>query len=267
MNKKGFTDTTSQSIIIDDIPSLSYTSKSPCFPIAIDVKNTSTIPPFNTIKNIEWKINASYYSTYDLNFIPTISGIQKGYLKITLNTGCFDTIPVSLMSPVTPTITLIPNGDIHICSGDSIKILVNKSIGTTVWNDGKVYDSLLLKAKTFKKAIISVSPQCYTSDSLSLTVEDRTIVNAGADLKTLQDYGTFIWVTWASTMKDRTVLQNAIKVKEDENKIKEEDKNIDRATKNIKAWISLNETDKKVFEKNINQYIREIDKCIGILSE
>lgn len=185
MNKKGFTDTTSQSIIIDDIPSLSYTSKSPCFPIAIDVKNTSTIPPFNTIKNIEWKINASYYSTYDLNFIPTISGIQKGYLKITLNTGCFDTIPVSLMSPVTPTITLIPKGDIHICSGDSIKILVNKSVGTTVWNDGKVYDSLLLKAKTFKKAIISVSPQCYTSDSLSLTVEDRPIVNAGADLKTL----------------------------------------------------------------------------------
>ncbi len=29
----------------------------------------------------------------------------------------------------------------------------------------------------------------------------------------------------------------------------------------------MDEADKKVFEKNINQYIREIDKCIGILSE
>lgn len=29
----------------------------------------------------------------------------------------------------------------------------------------------------------------------------------------------------------------------------------------------MNETDKKTFEKNINQYIREIDKCIGLLSE
>jgi uncharacterized phage infection (PIP) family protein YhgE len=29
----------------------------------------------------------------------------------------------------------------------------------------------------------------------------------------------------------------------------------------------MNETDKKEFEKNINQYIREIDKCIGLLSE
>ncbi|MBK8609966.1 MAG: hypothetical protein IPL84_08460 [Chitinophagaceae bacterium] len=29
----------------------------------------------------------------------------------------------------------------------------------------------------------------------------------------------------------------------------------------------MNETDKKAFEKNINQYIREIDTCIGILSE
>lgn len=29
----------------------------------------------------------------------------------------------------------------------------------------------------------------------------------------------------------------------------------------------MNETDKKMFEKHINQYIREIDKCIGLLSE
>ena len=29
----------------------------------------------------------------------------------------------------------------------------------------------------------------------------------------------------------------------------------------------LNEVDKKPFEKNISQYIREIDKCIGLLSE
>ena len=29
----------------------------------------------------------------------------------------------------------------------------------------------------------------------------------------------------------------------------------------------MNEADKKEFEKNINKYIREIDKCIGILSE
>ena len=29
----------------------------------------------------------------------------------------------------------------------------------------------------------------------------------------------------------------------------------------------MNEADKKAFEKNISQYIREIDKCIGVLSE
>lgn len=29
----------------------------------------------------------------------------------------------------------------------------------------------------------------------------------------------------------------------------------------------MNETDKKAFEKTISQYIREIDNCIGILSE
>ena len=29
----------------------------------------------------------------------------------------------------------------------------------------------------------------------------------------------------------------------------------------------MNTADKKSFEKNINQYIKEIDKCIGLLSE
>ena len=29
----------------------------------------------------------------------------------------------------------------------------------------------------------------------------------------------------------------------------------------------MNEADKKAFEKNISQYIREIDKCISLLSE
>jgi uncharacterized protein (DUF3084 family) len=29
----------------------------------------------------------------------------------------------------------------------------------------------------------------------------------------------------------------------------------------------MEETDKKIFERQINQYIREIDKCIALLSE
>jgi len=30
---------------------------------------------------------------------------------------------------------------------------------------------------------------------------------------------------------------------------------------------SMTETDKKEFEKNVNRYMKEIDKCIGYLSE
>ena len=36
----------------------------------------------------------------------------------------------------------------------------------------------------------------------------------------------------------------------------------------LKAAVGkMNEKDKKEFEKTINQYIREVDKCIGMLSE
>ncbi len=30
---------------------------------------------------------------------------------------------------------------------------------------------------------------------------------------------------------------------------------------------TMNESDKKIFEKNINTYIKEIDKCIALISE
>jgi gliding motility-associated-like protein len=178
-NKKGYSDTTTQVITIDAIPLMSYTSKSPCFPVAIDVTNTSTLPPFTNIQEIEWKINASYYSTPNLKYSPSISGLQKGYLKIILNNGCSDTIAIALNSPVPPTISLIPNGNIKRCSGDSAVVLVNKSTGTVVWNDGKSYDTLILKSNSFKKAVISRSAECFTSDSLTFTILERPNVDAG----------------------------------------------------------------------------------------
>ncbi len=184
-NKKGYSDTATQVITIDAIPLMSYTSKSPCFPITLEAFNTSTLPPFSSIQEIEWKINASYYSTPNLKYTPSISGLQKGYLKIVLDNGCSDTIAIAVNSPVPPTITLIPNGDIKRCSGDSAVVLVNKSTGTVVWNDGKNYDTLILKSNTFKKAVISRSAECFTSDSLTFTILERPTVDAGPGFTTM----------------------------------------------------------------------------------
>ncbi len=184
-NKDGYKDTVSSSFIIDGLPTISYTSVSPCFPLPIDVKSTSTLPPFTTLAATEWKINANYFTTPNLNFTPTISGIQVGYLKLTLNTGCSDTLPISVLSPIKPTITFIPNGIVNICAGDSVKIKVNKSAGNVVWSDGLAHDSLLLKTVTFNKATIFSSPQCFVSDSVSSNLLALPTVNAGRDTTVL----------------------------------------------------------------------------------
>ncbi len=184
-NKNGYKDTVGSSFTIDALPTLSYTSVSPCFPLPIDVKNTSTLPPFTSLAATEWKINANYFTTPNLNFTPTLSGIQIGYLKLTLNTGCSDTLPISVLSPIAPTITFIPNGIVDICAGDSAIIKVNKSAGTVVWSDGLTHDSLILKTVTFNKATIFSSPQCFSADSVRSTILALPTVNAGPDFTTL----------------------------------------------------------------------------------
>jgi len=51
----------------------------------------------------------------------------------------------------------------------------------------------------------------------------------------------------------------------------EQSKRIDELQQQVSILKSaageMNATDKKEFEKHINQYIKEIDKCIGLLSE
>lgn len=97
-----------------------------------------------------------------------------------------------------------------------------------------------------KDRIIKITPwMTFSKTILNQWQSTTTLPTWTSDLKTLQDYGTSIWVTWASTMKDKTILQNAIKVKEDENKAKEWKKNEDKAVQNIKSWIELNPQDKK----------------------
>lgn len=184
-NKKGFTDTATKTITIDGIPTMSYTSKSPCFPLPVEVNNTSTLPPLTTIAATEWKIDTTVFTTNDLNYTPAADGLVKGRLKITLNNGCSDTVLFSVLSPVAPQITLIPHELVDICNGDSTVININKSAGIVIWNDGQNYDSLILKTITFKKATIYNSPQCFRSDSVSTNILSKPTVNAGTDLTTL----------------------------------------------------------------------------------
>jgi uncharacterized protein YlxW (UPF0749 family) len=74
---------------------------------------------------------------------------------------------------------------------------------------------------------------------------------------------------YASVKKENELLTIALKKSQKENETNQE-KVIELQQQILilkSASEKMNETDKKAFEKNINQYIKEIDKCIALLSE
>ncbi len=82
--------------------------------------------------------------------------------------------------------------------------------------------------------------------------------------------------------KLQQLLKNHASIKKENGHLKEEVKKLTQKEENYKTKLyeldekvnilkassgEMTEADKKEFEKRINQYIKEIDKCIGLLSE
>ena len=69
--------------------------------------------------------------------------------------------------------------------------------------------------------------------------------------------------------KENEKLKETLKaLQENREKEAEEVNRLQQQVSILKTSIGqMTEDDKKVFEKQINQYIKEIDKCIGLLSE
>jgi chromosome segregation ATPase len=77
-------------------------------------------------------------------------------------------------------------------------------------------------------------------------------------------------------LKQYAVLQKENeKLKSNAQKLDTENENRQQHIEQLQQQVSIlktaagqmNEADKKAFERNINQYIKEIDKCITLLSE
>ena len=69
--------------------------------------------------------------------------------------------------------------------------------------------------------------------------------------------------------KENEKLKESLKALQENREKKEEEVNrLQQQVSILKTSIGqMTEPDKKAFEKQINQYIKEIDKCIGLLSE
>ena len=69
--------------------------------------------------------------------------------------------------------------------------------------------------------------------------------------------------------KENEKLKESLKALQENREKKEEELNrLQQQVSILKTSIGqMTEPDKKAFEKQINQYIKEIDKCIGLLSE
>jgi gliding motility-associated-like protein len=184
-NKSGNKDTATYVFNVLPTPGIQYSEKRPCFPVNIELTNTSTIPSGTALAQTEWLMNSSYYTSPNLSFTPANPGVNSGHLKVTLDNGCFDSILINSVSPTAPVISLKPNGTVTLCSGDSVLVKVTKSAGLVVWNDGNNYDSIKIKSNNFYKATIFASAQCFRHDSVTVKILSLPTVDAGPSLTTL----------------------------------------------------------------------------------
>jgi hypothetical protein len=73
----------------------------------------------------------------------------------------------------------------------------------------------------------------------------------------------------ANLLKEKAALQQKLAILQADNSVQEKKiKLLEEQQQIFKAAASkMNEADKKAFDLTINRYIREIDKCIALLSE
>jgi predicted nuclease with TOPRIM domain len=89
------------------------------------------------------------------------------------------------------------------------------------------------------------------------------------DIKRVQDKLQQLLRQYQLLQRENEKLTESVK------KLKDEKENQVQQVEQLQQQVSIlkiaagqmNETDKKSFEKNINQYIKDIDKCIALLSE
>jgi chromosome segregation ATPase len=90
-----------------------------------------------------------------------------------------------------------------------------------------------------------------------------------SDIKRVNDKLQQLLRQYSALQKENEKLRNNAKKLEEENDNRQQ--HIEQLQQQVSilktAAGQMNEADKKAFERNINQYIKEIDKCITLLSE
>lgn len=92
--------------------------------------------------------------------------------------------------------------------------------------------------------------------------------NAEQYLKRIQDKLQHLLKSYSTLEKEN------VKLKEELHQLKQQDSNYNEKINDLKQQVDvlkinageMNETDKKEIEKKINSYIKEIDRCIALLS-
>jgi catalase len=93
--------------------------------------------------------------------------------------------------------------------------------------------------------------------------------NLETHIKLVNDKLQLLLKTYVSLKKENEILKSKIKnYHQKEEVYKSSLHDLDQKVNILKAASGeMSETDKKEFEKRINLYIKDIDKCIGLLSD
>jgi len=93
--------------------------------------------------------------------------------------------------------------------------------------------------------------------------------NLEANIKSVNEKLQLLLKKYSALKKENENLKDLLKKSnQNEEEYKSVLHDLDQKVNILKAASGqMNENDKRAFEKKINQYIKEIDKCIGLLSD
>lgn len=179
----GLSDTADGILRIEVSPQANFTSDLPCFPQPVVLTDASDAED-GSIVAWQWQV-ASLTSNNNILNYNGATGTFPVQLSVESSNGCRDTLNDFITYTDTPTLSFSPLGPITLCQGNDVSIIVSGA-DSFVWNNGTTGQEDIVTTGGFKVVRGLNTEQCFTTDSILVTLVPAPVADAGDDVTLLK---------------------------------------------------------------------------------
>ncbi len=198
LEAKSFTSIGHLNLYVNGVPSTSDTIYA-CHGDSVILSTSSTS------SNITWNNGATTQTIVVTEANITTTGVYQ-YAVINGAALCFASSRQVKIIFVTPTATITPIGSLNLCPGGSVDLQANAG-NSYLWSTGETTQTITVSTAGTYTVTVFVTPTCFASDSISVTVAAPTAAISGvtticsgqATTLTANTGNSYIWSNGATT--------------------------------------------------------------------